>query len=123
MHLSEDGSGVDVVVDFDIGLAVRGPQDPADVLHDPPAECEREGEKQGVQRRAIESFAQVGTCCKQELATSVGFVEFGKDRCSCLLSKASLEDKRRDVAAVEGVGDGIEVFGPLGQSPGRGFAP
>ncbi len=37
VHLAEHGTGVEVVVDFDVGLDVVGAQDPSDVLHDPVA--------------------------------------------------------------------------------------
>ena len=52
MHLAEHGSGVEVVVDLDVGLGVGGAQDPTDVLHDPPLEREWEREEQRVERRA-----------------------------------------------------------------------
>src|SRR3977135_743474 len=48
---------VDVVVDLDAGLGVGGAEDPADVLADVALELDREGQEQGVERWAVEAFA------------------------------------------------------------------
>ena len=49
---------VDVVVDFDAGFGVGGPQDPSDVLDDAAFEADREREEQCVEGWAVEPFAE-----------------------------------------------------------------
>ena len=57
MHAGEDGDVcVDVVVEFDVVFGVVGSEEPADVLHDPPFECDGKGEEEGVESGPVESF-------------------------------------------------------------------
>jgi hypothetical protein len=54
------GAQVVVVVDLGGGLARVGPQDAPRVLDEASFECDRRGEEQGVQGRAVEALADVG---------------------------------------------------------------
>lgn len=54
-------SRVDVVVDLDARLLRVGADDASDVLHDAPFELHREDEEGSIERRTVESFADVRT--------------------------------------------------------------
>ena len=61
-----------VVVDLGAGLAGVGAQDASGVLDEPSLGSDRCGEKERVQHRAVESFADVGAGSDDEQRRTIG---------------------------------------------------
>ena len=75
-------------------------QDAADVLDEAPLECDRRGQEQCVQDRAVEAFTDLGAGRDDEQGRLAGWVEACQGGLPCLGAHAAAQD------------DGVEAFAP-----------
>src|SRR5712692_67761 len=110
------GGGVVVVVDLGGGLARVGAQDPSGVLDEASLERDRGREEQGVQRGAVEAFPGIGPGGddKQRRRAGPG-LQAGKGGGTGFGAHPAAENYRVVPAVPQGVGDPVEMPGPLGQ--------
>jgi hypothetical protein len=115
MHpLQHSRADVHVVMDLDDRLPRGHAHDSTDVLDKTPLIGNWKSEKERVELRAVESFAQVATGCDEHLP-GAGF-QLGKligHDSSCLLTYATSEDKALQSALGEAIHDPLEMFRPL----------
>ena len=112
----DPGQDVVVVVYFGGVLSWVGPQDSSGVLHEPAAESDWCGEKQGVKNRAVESLPDVGPGCYDEQWRSARVrLKCRKGCFSSLHAHTAAKDNRRDSFANQRIGQLLHVGHPLGQ--------
>ena len=104
-----------VVVDLDTGLVRQGAGDAPDVLDDPAAPRDREGQEQGVEDEKVEAFTEVGAGGEEE-DRGAAATQPVEDRRVALLPGSALEHGRVEaVAAAELGSEGFEMLGAVGE--------
>jgi hypothetical protein len=128
VHPSQDRDGtVDIVVDLDRVFVVFEAHQTPDVLDDAALESERKGEEEGIECRAVESFADIGSDREQHERAVRWVVELGEHVSANSLAEATTQHQRFDAACRELLEQGLEMEAPLRQdeavaTPGGRFS-
>jgi len=112
---STPGQDVVVVVNLGGGFPGVGPQDASGVLDESAVEGDGGGEEQGVQRGAVEAFADVGADGADERRSRGAGLEAGEGSGAGFGTHPAAQDHRVVSAVVKGVGEPVEVGGPLSE--------
>ena len=115
---------VGVVVDADLALAIVQAVQAADVLRNRPAPRNGQREKQGIQPRIVEPFADVSPRGEQDPLLVLGNGgQAGGDAAGLLGPRAAAEHDQVANARRQSSGQVVEMFVALGQHQGRTAFP